>query len=316
MEVFCAPWRGMDAVFLLGGGYQAVILPKFGANCVSLIHMATGATLFREPPDQTTMQRNPNVYGLPLLFPPNRIRNGEFVFQGRRFTLPINEPARHHHIHGVLSVSPFRHTGSGTFIYHAEPEDYLSLPFAFTVKRSYLLDDGGLTMTLIFQNDGPDPMPLGVGIHAAWNIPFTPGDDPTSYRLELPVRRQWLFDPDTIIPTLERTESTSLLEDLRSGRLRPEVQALSCLLETVPGRTCLIGGAGTLLCHTGAEFPFQMLWNGGGGQGFVCPEPQSWLVDAPNLSLSPEESGFCALEPGVRKSYRLQYSFIPNIEKI
>lgn len=312
METLCAPWRGMDAVILTGGGYRAVILPEFGANCASLIHLKTGATLFREPPDESTLRKNPNVYGLPLLFPPNRIRDGAFVFQGRRFALPINEPARHHHIHGALSTSPFRHAGGGTFVYRAEPGDYLGLPFAFTAMRSYLLDGDGLTLTLTFRNDGPGPMPLGVGVHAAWRIPFVPGDDPTGYRLEVPVHRQWLLDPDTIIPTLARTELAPLLEDLRSGRLRPEAQALSCLLETVPGTTLLTGGAGTLRCQTGAEFPFLMLWNGGGGQGFVCPEPQSWLVDAPNLPLPPAESGFFTLEPGKRKSYRLQYSFIPR----
>lgn len=312
MEAFRAPWRGMDAVVLTGGGYRAVILPEFGANCASLIHSKTGATLFREPPDEAALRANPNVYGLPLLFPPNRIRNGAFTFQGRRFTLPINEPARGHHIHGALSASPFRHAGGGTFVCRAEPGSYLGLPFAFTAMRSYLLDDGGLTLTITFRNDGPDPMPLGVGVHAAWKIPFLPEDDPADYRLEMPVRRQWLLDPDTIIPTLARAEDAPLLRELRAGRLRPEGQALSCLLEVHPGVTRLAGGAGTLTCRAGTELPFQMLWNGGGGQGFVCPEPQSWLVDAPNLPLPREESGFFILSPGAQKSYRLQYSFIPR----
>ena len=51
-----------------------------------------------------------------------------------------------------------------------------------------------------------------------------------------------------------------------------------------------------------------MLWNGGGGQGFICPEPQSWLVDAPNLSLPPQTSGFTALAPGQSATTRLRYA--------
>lgn len=312
METYCIPWRDMDAVMLLGGGYRAVILPEFGANCASLSHLETGASLLREPPDAATLRENPNVYGLPLLFPPNRIRNGRFSFRGREYTLPINEPARGHHIHGALSTTPFRHLGGGTFVHSARRGEYLGLPFAFTVTRSYLLDEGGLTHTLTFRNDGPEPMPLGVGIHAAWKIPFLPQDNPMEYRLEVPVRRQWLFDPVTIIPTLERAEHGPLTDALRAGRVHPEGQALSCLLEVESGATQLTGGAGTLECQTGADLPFQMLWNGGGGQGFVCPEPQSCLVDAPNLPLPARESGMDALEPGAQKSYRLRYSFIPR----
>lgn len=312
MKILCAPWRDMDAVMLQNGGYRAVILPGFGANCVSLIHLDTGASLLREPPDAPTLRNNPNVYGLPLLFPPNRIRDGTFVFLGKRYTLPINEPARHHHIHGVLSASPFRHAGGGTFVYRARAGEYLGLPFAFTVWRSYLLDEDGLTATVLFQNDGAEPMPLGMGVHAAWKIPFASGDDPARYRLEIPVRRQWLFDPDTIIPTLERLTRSPLLDSLRQGTLCPEAQALSCLMEICPEPVRLTGGVGTFVCQADDALPFLMLWNGGGGQGFVCPEPQSWLVDAPNLNLPPAESGFFALPPGERKSYRLHYSFIPS----
>ena len=76
-------WQGEAAVLLSGGGYEAMVLPGWGANCVSLRYLPSGAELLRTPPDQGALHANPNVYGLPLLFPPNRIRDGSYAFNGR-----------------------------------------------------------------------------------------------------------------------------------------------------------------------------------------------------------------------------------------
>ena len=312
--MFCVTdtWRGEPAVRLTGGGYEAVVLPRFGANCVSLRHAASGASLLREPPSPEVLAREPNVYGLPLLFPPNRIRDGHFAFQGRSYDFPINEPARHHHIHGLLSVTPFTHEGDGVFTFRAdEARSYLSFPHAFTVTRGFCLDERGLTQRLTVRNDSGTDMPLGVGFHAAWQVPLNPADDSMACRLQLPVKRQWLFNRETIIPTGETCEDSPLLSALRTGTLVPEAQALSCLLECGEGEDCLHTPRGTFVCQRLAGFPFVMLWNGGGGKSFVCPEPQSWLVDAPNLPMPPEMSGFLALAPGEERTLSLRYGFRP-----
>ena len=100
-----------------------------------------------------------------------------------------------------------------------------------------------------------------------------------------------------------------LIQSLREGSLVTEGQAVSCLLECRPGPISLKGPGGTLVCERDERFRFVMLWNGDGRQNFVCPEPQSWMVDAPNLPLPPETTGFEALQPGERRVYRLRYYF-------
>ena len=309
MQTAPCRWHGLPAVQLTGGGYTAVVLPEFGANCISLRHDASGAQLLRESPNADVLRANPNVYGLPLLFPPNRIRDGQFTFEGQCYQLPINEPARHHHIHGTLSVTPFTEEGSGVFRAVCPTGSYLGLPFAFTAERRYVLDAQGLHLTLTFRNDGTQAMPMGTGLHAALTLPQLPGDPAAAYRLQIPVRRQWCFDPVTIMPTLATCEDSPLLTALRDGTLVCEGQALSILLECAPGDIVLSGPHSETVCRYDAAFPFVMLWNGGGTQGFVCPEPQSWLVDAPNLPLPPNVSGMRSLVPGASAVYQVQYSY-------
>ena len=303
-------WQGEEAVLLQGGGYEALVLPGWGANCVSLRHLGSRAELLRTPPDQQALRVNPNVYGLPLLFPPNRIRDGSYAYNGTRYRFPINEPARNHHIHGFLSSTPFEWLGGADFAFHANEENpYLSFPHAFCMKRSFLLDEAGLSQTLFVENNSRSDMPLGIGFHTAWNVPLIRGGSAGDYRLRIPVKAQWLYDPDTIIPTGESLSDSPLIQSLREGSLVTEGQAVSCLLECRPGLISLSGPGGTLVCERDERFRFVMLWNGDGQQNFVCPEPQSWMVDAPNLPLPPEITGFEYLKPGERRAYRLRYYF-------
>lgn len=303
-------WHGERAWYLTGGGYEAVVLPTFGANCISLRHSASGANLLRTPPSAEELRANPNVYGLPLLFPPNRIADGRYMFQGRLYELPINEPYENHHMHGLLSVAPFAPMGDGAFIYRAdEGAPYLTFPHAFTVTRRYRLSERGLEHIIAVTNDGDADMPLGVGVHAAWRVPFFDNDDTAGYTLRIPVKRQWLVSSDRHIPTSEFIEQSPLIDALRRGEAVPEQQALSCLFERGEGDVTLRCASGVMSCTLGQSLPFVMLWNGGGGQGFVCPEPQSIITNAPNLPLPPSVTRLIALKPGQSADFTMTLSF-------
>jgi galactose mutarotase-like enzyme len=66
-------------IYIRGGGYRAAIDPLRGANCISLSH-ESGASLLREPPKDGILD-NPYLYGMPILFPVNRISGGSFEFE-------------------------------------------------------------------------------------------------------------------------------------------------------------------------------------------------------------------------------------------
>lgn len=305
-------WQGEPAVRLRGGDYEALILPAFGANCVSLRHLPSGADLLRTPESPAALREAPYVYGLPLQFPPNRVRDGRFVFEGRRYQLPVNEPARGNHIHGFLGGTSFESIGEGAFHFRADAaRPYPGFPHAFSVERRYSPDEDGLTAVTVFRNQSETNMPMGTGVHAAFNVPFLPNTAPEEYTLSVPALEQWRCDPERCLPTGERITESPVLDMLRRGTLRPEEQALSCLMrcENAPIRLQCRGGA--LICERGEEYPFVMLWNGGGHRGFCCPEPQSWVPDAPNRPEPPADTGMAFLRPGEERVYRLRVCFEP-----
>ena len=75
-----------------------------GANCISLIMDSN--KLLREP-DYGKGLDNPYLYGMPILFPVNRISGGRFEFEGREYSFPINETETNCHLHGNLHQSQF-----------------------------------------------------------------------------------------------------------------------------------------------------------------------------------------------------------------
>ena len=80
-----------NIVKILFGEYSAKINITRGANCISLKNSKYNASVLREP-DYSKPLDNPYLYGMPILYPVNRISGGSFMFDCRRYTFPINEP--------------------------------------------------------------------------------------------------------------------------------------------------------------------------------------------------------------------------------
>mgnify|MGYP001533811175 CR=1 FL=1 len=87
-------FNGIPAVHFTAGGYEAVMVPSVGANVVKLKHTATGIEILRTPDaeEMENFKERPQIYGLPLLFPPNRIADGTYTFEGRKYQYPITIP--------------------------------------------------------------------------------------------------------------------------------------------------------------------------------------------------------------------------------
>lgn len=313
MNVRRTQWKGEDAVVLTDTEYEAVVLPDYGANCISLIHRPTGDELLRVPGCVEELKAASNVYGLPLLFPPNRIRDGMFVFQGRRYQFPLNEPERGNHIHGMLYQSRFTWDGMDGFTYEANAGNpYLSFPHAFLMKRKYTMTREGLNVIVQVTNRSSETMPCGLGIHAALRLPSE-----EACFLTIPAEKQWLVDPVRLLPTGETVDDSPLLQMLRTGEWNPDAEPVSALLECGQGSVIrLKKPGGTWECTLDRHFRFVMLWNGGGQRHFVCPEPQTWVTDAPNLPLDQDATGIEWIEPGGTLQTVLRYSCQPGGQSV
>jgi aldose 1-epimerase len=53
----------------------------------------------------------------------------------------------------------------------------------------------------------------------------------------------------------------------------------------------------SILNYLSEAYKFIIVWNDGGSKGFFCPEPMTAQIDAPNLDISPELSGYTELAP-------------------
>ena len=100
---------GLRAVEFSFGDYTALVVPGQGANLVRLAHTGLGAEILRTPAadEIETFLRRPQVFGMPLLFPPNRIGDGRYRFDGREYRFPITIERENNYHHGILKSQPF-----------------------------------------------------------------------------------------------------------------------------------------------------------------------------------------------------------------
>ena len=88
------------------GSWQVTASPECGGNLSRVLWKDRAVIRGFEAP--AVWDQAPAAYGFPVLFPPNRIDGGRFVFRGREYFLPVNEPARGNHLHGVALRSSWK----------------------------------------------------------------------------------------------------------------------------------------------------------------------------------------------------------------
>lgn len=104
----------------------------------------------------------------------NRVRNGNYSFEGRNYQLPINEENLGNAIHGLLARKPFSYQIEGSkaivrFVYQAEEKAY---PFPFETTLTYEFDANNVfRMQFEAINTGEGNMPFACGWHPYFKLP-------------------------------------------------------------------------------------------------------------------------------------------------
>jgi aldose 1-epimerase len=98
---------------------------------------------------------------------PNRLQDGSYEFNGRRYQLPLNEPEHRNAIHGLVRWSTWTaterepHRVVMEHILYPQP----GYPFLLGISIEYALSDSGLQVRTIATNLGAEPCPYGSGAH-------------------------------------------------------------------------------------------------------------------------------------------------------
>ena len=140
---------------LSAGAYTAQINLSRGANCIALRNTKYQASILREP--NYAALDNPYLYGMPILYPNNRISGGRFLFEGREYVFPINEPSTNCHIHGFLHDTNFALLDKGEDFVVCEyvatktaPD--CDFPHEFSIKMKYQITENGLISEIEIEN--------------------------------------------------------------------------------------------------------------------------------------------------------------------
>ena len=288
--------------------YSAEINLSRGANCISLRHEGYGARILREP--NYAQLDNPYLYGMPILYPNNRISGGKFTFEGREYFFPINEPTTNCHIHGFLHETPFQLVEQGEDYviceYRASREKpYCTFSHAFSIRIIYRLDANGLVCDTEICNESDENMPNLLGFHTTFNIPFLADGNSEDVRVFTEVKDLVERNMQVYLPTGKILPDDEITTKLCSGELMP--------FEAVISRQYLTKDKGSValkdkkhklsvVYEMDEKFGFRLLYNGNADE-YICIEPQTCMANAPNAPFDRKYAGFDYIKPHEKKAY-------------
>lgn len=279
-----------------------------GANCISLRNNKYGARILREPPQDEPID-NVFLYGMPILFPVNRIEGGRFTFEGRDYIFPVNEPRTGCHLHGELHKIPFElieNTESGALCrYRAASGEYLGFPHAFEITQAYALRQDAFYHTVTVTNLSECNMPVFLGFHTTFNTLFTNESRPEDIRAFVDISEEYERRMETdYLPTGVKPKFDSASTALTNGTYKPFDGKLSRHYRGQGRMTLTDVCRGLRIVYENDEkYGFRLIFNGG-KDGYICLEPQNCLANCQNSPFSREEARFDYICPGESKTYR------------
>lgn len=291
---------------------EAILVPGWGSNLLSLKLKKGNIELLRFPQSEALYKAAPILYGIPILFPPNRIADGMFEFNGKTYRFNLNEPSEHNHSHGLLFEAPWKLQRAEvdgdrivleTIIQSEENEEIMAqFPHLFTVQIKYILEQSALTIEATVISRDAHPFPWGLGYHTTFNYPFQRSGDLAECRFALNADKQWVLD-ERFLPTGELRDIPYQAE-LKQGKSLVG-HALDDAFQTANdgANEAVLTDANCgirVVYHCDDYFQHWVVYNDDALQGYLCPEPYTWITNAPNLQLPQQLTGLRVLQPGER----------------
>lgn len=271
------------------GDWQAWILPELGMNVIAISYKGEQILFTPESIEQIPAGRYCQ-YGVPLTLPPNRTAEGSFVFEGTKYQMEVNEPARNNNLHGGMAIQ----TKAFAVLSHSENEitaqfdnDCLAFPFPYKATVSVKATENGIFESITICNTGDKNMPLTFGVHTvfvekAFSVPID----------KLRETNENLIPTGNLLPLTEEHESYT------NGTYKGG----TCIdtFFTSKGKTALIGDTKFTVSD---NFDSWIIWNGNSKSKFIAVEPQQGAPNALNSG-----DGLIVLSPGQSETYTLSFT--------
>lgn len=303
-------WSEREALIMKTEKYEAMLVPSMGANVLRLYAYINGKTIdiLHTPEHASDLLSNPFAYGIPVLFPANRVSGGSYTWDGITYSFPQNYP-NHVHIHGVLhnrewpveSICVNDDSVAITLAISTENDEALHSHFPVNIKISLqiTLDNNGLHHCFTLKNNSDHVIPAGLAYHTSIRTDF--GFGSSGIYLHVPLKEQCTEStvdrmPDEKTKPLDEYEKKIASEKGAS----PQEKAID-FLYTSKGRALdaimrdeSIGYE--VVYHSDIDNFYWVLWNASGHEGFISVEPQTWLTNAVNSS-DPVRNGAIFVAP-------------------
>ena len=156
-----------------------------------------GHDLLRGYVNGDALRANVGHYNLALLPFPNRLRHGEYAWDGRTYRFPLNNLASGSALHGYNHEARFAITGVDLgaaaarvrmgFVNHDEDYPPYGYPFEVHFECALSIDAvGTFSWSLSARNLGDAPAPVGLGWHPYFALPGGLG----AWRIQMPDNRR------------------------------------------------------------------------------------------------------------------------------
>lgn len=316
-------YKGKDVIELIAGKYKAIIAPFNGSNVLRMQDTDADIEIFRYNEDLSVeeIKASAELYGLPTLYLPNRLAGGILKVSDATYQFPINEPIGNY-IHGFLhkrehsivtaEIVDGKAVAKTEYVYDENDEFFNTYPVSFKAEFTFTLSEKGLDYAFTMTNTSDKQLPYGVCNHTTINGPFTKDGKGLDMRLYIPIGEKWELN-SSCIPTGEFLPETNHDKQYITGSQVPVLHnidndvffAEQGTLDGKPFYGALVtdNATGKRICYEVCkDFKFWIIWNDQGDKGYFCPEPSTWIIDAPNQHIPADESGYAELAPGESKT--------------
>lgn len=179
-KIYEGEYLGIETVEFECGGYKGAFTVE-GANLIRFDYMPLNVCLMHTTNDLDKL-RNSRIMGMPILFFPNRIKNGTFCFDGREYHFPINSE-HNNHIHGLLNgytkwkiIKKDLADGfiniTFEYIHDKDCETYKFFDYRVKILYENVITSSGLFQRISFENMSERKMPFCFAYHTTFNVPF------------------------------------------------------------------------------------------------------------------------------------------------